>query len=346
MRSFTSFNRNKNMTDKLPLVSIVVPSFNNETHTASTLASIINQDYENLEIIFVNDASTDNTLSIAEKVLNDSGRIYKIINHEKNSGVSTARNTGFDASNGEYICFCDGDDLLSEGYVSLLLSKILENDCDISFCGLIDRFTDGKDDKLLPVELPNKYFFSGEEILNMRLKFPVISHLCCMMFKKIFLLKNFIRFHDGCSAFEDIEFQLKTLCHAKKVSFVSDCLYIYNHDSEMGSIRDNNTDEKKLRRYIHSSQAHERVAEYLSLHAPSERVKLLADNFLMPEAVIRKFTIEARKNDREAYRNLCQDKKLREILKRSRKVLLKKPEIFLKSFAILLMPDLYFRLRK
>ncbi len=77
-----------------PLVSAVVPAFNNGTHIAATLKSIIAQDYENLEIICVNDASTDETLKNAEEVLKNSGRKFKIINHEKNSGVSASRNTG------------------------------------------------------------------------------------------------------------------------------------------------------------------------------------------------------------------------------------------------------------
>ncbi len=145
---------------------------------------------------------------------------------------------------------------------------------------------------------------------------------------------------------DKINYKLKTFCHAKKVSFVDECLYIYIHGEKMGSIRDNDTDEKKLRRYIHSSEAHERAAEYMILHAPSERVKFFAENLLMPEAVIRKFTIAARMNDIEKYKSLCHDKNLRKILRRSYKIFFRKPEIFLKAFTILFLPDFYFYLRK
>ena len=328
------------------LVSVIVPAYNGEKHLAATLESIINQDYKNLEIIFVNDASTDNTLNIAEKILKNSKRDFKIINHKKNSGVSTARNAGLDASGGEYICFCDGDDLLKKNFISALMNEILKDESDISFCGSLDRFEDGRADELHCVDIKESSPLGGEQALYMRIFKPIAPVLCSIIFRKSMIIKNQIRFHDGCTAFEDIEFELKAFCHAQKVSFINDCLYIYNLGSNMGSIRYNDTEGKKLRRYIHSSQAHERAAEYLSLHAPSERVKFWADNMLMPEAIIRKFTIEARKNDKTAYKNLCNDKKIREVLRRSWKILFRKPELFFKSLMLLYVPKLYYFLRK
>ena len=330
------------------LVSVIVPTYNGEKFIAQTLNSIINQDYENLEIIFVNDASTDNTLNIAEKILKNSTRRFKIINHEKNLGVSTARNAGLDASCGEYVCFCDGDDLLKKNFVSALMNEILKDKSDISFCGSLDRF-EGRADELHCVNIKESSPLEGEQALYMRIFKPIAPVLCSIIFRKSLILNNQIRFHDGCTAFEDIEFELKAFCHAEKVSFIRDCLYIYNlynHGPEIGSVRENDTDEKKLRRYIHSSQAHERLAEYLSLHAPSKRVKFMADNLLMPEAVIRKFTIEARRNDSAAYEKLCGDEKIREVLRRSKKILFKKPELFFKSLMLLYVPKLYYFLRK
>ncbi|MBQ7196642.1 MAG: glycosyltransferase family 2 protein [Synergistaceae bacterium] len=328
------------------LVSVIVPSFNNETHTAATLGSIIAQDYENLEIIFVNDASTDNTLAIAENTLKNSGRVFKIINHEKNRGESAARNSGLDASNGNYICFCDGDDLLKENYISLLASKIKENDCEISFCGMIDRFEDGRSDVYWPVKIKGTKIINGDEALRLSPRQTIAPSVCCMMFKKNFIIEKRLRFSEGCTACEDKEFQLEAFCRAKKISFTTECLYIYVHSQEMGSVRDANTAEKKLRRYVHATEALERAAEYLSHHAPSERVKLWAENYLMPEVIIRRFTIAARMSDYEKYKSLCRDKNLRAVLKRSRKIIFSYPEIFFKAFAILYMPKLYYLIRR
>ena len=333
--------------NNFPLASVIIPSFNNENHINATLNSILEQDYENLEIIFVNDASTDNTLNIAEKILRNSKRNFKIINHEKNSGVSTARNTGIKKSSGEYICFCDGDDLLKGNYISSLMKKILEDDCDISFCGMIDKFEDGKPDKLWPIEIKNSKILNGDEALKLSLKkYPVAPSVCCMMFKKSFLIENELNFYDGCSAFEDIEFQLKAFCRAKKISFISEYLYVYVHSSEMGSVKNSDTKEKKLKRYIDSTGAHYRAAEYIEKFSASKEIKSVVANILMPEAAIRKFTILARMNDKDAYKSLHKDKEIRKILLRGLKNFFKKPEIFLKAFIILFIPDLYFMLRK
>ncbi|MDY6400437.1 MAG: glycosyltransferase family 2 protein [Synergistales bacterium] len=329
-----------------PLVSAVVPAFNNGTHIAATLKSIIAQDYENLEIICVNDASTDETLKNAEEVLKNSGRKFKIINHEKNSGVSASRNTGIKNASGEYIFFCDGDDLINKNFVTALLELIKKYDCDISFGGMVDYFEDGRPEKFWPVNINSKNPMTGSEVLELRINSTVVPTVCAMMFRKKFLDEFNLYFSVGCTASEDIEFQMKTLCRAKKISFTSECLYIYVHGPEMGSVRDNDTAEKKLRRYIDSTDAHYRTAEYLSVHAPSEKIKFLAENMIMPEAVIRRFTIAAMKNDKGAYKSLCRDKILRGILFRTRKIFFKKPEVFFKALMILFAPGLYFLMRR
>ena len=330
----------------LSLISAVVPAFNNGTHIAATLRSIIAQDYENLEIICVNDASTDDTLKNAEEVLKNSGRKFKIITHEKNSGEGASRNTGIKNAIGEYICFCDGDDMMKKNYVSLLVELIKKYDCDISFGGMLDYFEDGKPEKFWPVNINSENPIGGGTALELRINNLIAPHVCSMLFKKKFLDEINLRFSENCVAFADIEFQWKALCRAEKVSFTPECLYIYVHSPEMGSIRDNNTAEKKLRRYIDSTKAHYRTAEYLSVHAPSEKIKFLAENMLVPEAVIRSFTIAAIKNDESEYKSLCRDKNLRKILWRARKIFFKKPEIFLKALLILFVPSLYYSARK
>ena len=251
------------------LVSVIIPAHNNEYSIKNTLESIISQDYENLEIILVNDASTDDTQNIAETFLNENTRNFKIITLEKNLGVSSARNQGLENSNGDYIYFCDADDLAEKNLISTLSDLITKYECEISFCGFKDRFQDVKNDVNFPLELSEPYIRTGEEFLYLRLFKKIVPHLCSMMFKRDFLFENELCFYDGCTAFEDIEFQLKTLCRAEKAAFDSRCLYIYMHNSEMGSVSNANTREKKLRRYQDSTEAHLRVAEYLIKYAKS-----------------------------------------------------------------------------
>ena len=328
------------------LVSVVIPLYNKEVHIAAALESVINQDYENLEIILVNDASTDSSLKISENILAKSKRSFTIINHEINRGKSAARNTGLDASNGKYIWFCDADDIAEKNLVSRLIGLAEEYNCDISFGGYKKHFEDGRPDEYELINLNDPQPLDGEKVMCLRMLSKISPVLCTTLFMKDLLTKYNIRYYEGCTAYQDIEFQLKAFCHATKFSYAPESLYIYIHSAEMGAIRENNTPEKDLKKYIDSTDAHFRAAEYISQHTKFDKVKFLADNMLIPEAIVRKFTFYARADDREKFASLLNDEKVRNSLRNSRKVLLKKPEIYLKAFMILHMPNLYFKLRK
>ena len=114
----------------------------------------------------------------------------------------------------------------------------------------------------------------------------------------------------------------------------------------MGSVRDNDSKEKKIRRYRDNTGAQLRTAQYLSEHAPSERIKKLADSFLMPEALIRRFTLCAKINDRAGFDSLLSDSATRKALSTSKNYFFQKPEVYLKAFALLYFPDIYYRLRR
>ena len=109
-----------------PLVSIIIPTYNGENRIAKTLESIIAQDYGNLEIIVVDDVSTDDTVSTAKNILEKSGRKFMIIQRTVNGRQSASRNTGLDAANGKYIIFFDHDDLADKNFVSLLCADAEE----------------------------------------------------------------------------------------------------------------------------------------------------------------------------------------------------------------------------
>lgn len=112
-----------------PLVSVIVPVYNVEQYLDECLNSIRQQTYENLEIIIVEDCSTDNSLNTLIKYLEDSR--VKLIQHEKNSGLSAARNTGIDAAKGDYIMFVDSDDLVHLSLIELCVKYVIVNDADL-----------------------------------------------------------------------------------------------------------------------------------------------------------------------------------------------------------------------
>lgn len=109
----------------MPLVSVVIPAFNAENTIIETLESVLNQTYKNVEIIIVDDGSTDNTLSVIESYSIDkkSIRFFSV----ENQGPSAARNYGFGYVQGEFLLFLDADDLLKEDYLEACLAKIEED---------------------------------------------------------------------------------------------------------------------------------------------------------------------------------------------------------------------------
>lgn len=136
----------------LPLVTVIVPIYNLEKYLDICLESIVRQSYPNLEIILVNDGSTDGSLTLCEMYAKLDTRIHVI--SQKNSGVSVARNTGLKHAKGEYICFIDGDDYIISNYIQLLVDAILEHKADMSVCHITklkhSRFHTVPDSPLLP----------------------------------------------------------------------------------------------------------------------------------------------------------------------------------------------------
>ena len=115
-----------------PLVSVIVPVYNLEEYIEGTINSILNQDYSNIEVIIVNDGSTDATGALCEslKAKDDRVRVF----HQDNRGVSCARNTGLEICRGEFVAFVDGDDAIKRNYVSELIHVQHESDADVVSC--------------------------------------------------------------------------------------------------------------------------------------------------------------------------------------------------------------------
>ncbi|WP_049945249.1 glycosyltransferase family 2 protein [Butyrivibrio sp. AC2005] len=114
------------------LVSIVIPIFNVEKYVSECLDSVLAQTYKKLEIIAIDDGSTDDSGKICDKYASMDNRIRVI--HNTNGGVAAARNCGLDESHGEYIAFVDSDDIVAENYIEELLGACLLYDCKISQC--------------------------------------------------------------------------------------------------------------------------------------------------------------------------------------------------------------------
>ena len=123
------------------LVSIIVPAYNVEKYIKSCLISLKNQSYRNIQIIVVNDGSTDNTECIIDEVINDDLRFQKI--NQKNQGLVSAISTGVNAAKGQYVAFVDGDDYVGKDFILNFLKNINASN-DILSCGFFYNYSSKK----------------------------------------------------------------------------------------------------------------------------------------------------------------------------------------------------------
>ena len=125
-----------------PLISVIVPIYKVENYLEKCVQSIIEQTYQNLEIILVDDGSPDNCPKLCDDLAKKDDRI-KVI-HKQNGGLSSARNAGIDVAQGEYIGFVDSDDYIEPQMYELLYNAIEKNNCKLSVCNINYVFENGK----------------------------------------------------------------------------------------------------------------------------------------------------------------------------------------------------------
>jgi len=134
-----------------PLISVIIPLYNAERYIAACIASVLNQTWPNIEIIIVDDGSTDNSLAIAKEFESDKVQVFS----QKNKGASAARNKGLSVAQGDYIQFLDADDLLKNDKLSVAFESISSHTNAISVCPVI-HFNDENESQLQQLK-PSEY---------------------------------------------------------------------------------------------------------------------------------------------------------------------------------------------
>ena len=211
------------------LISVIIPVYNVEKYLEKCIKSVINQTYKNLEIILVNDGSTDSSGEICNKFLKLDSRI--ILLNKVNEGLSAARNFGIQNSNGEYISFIDSDDFISDRMFEVLLNNINKWDCDISIVEKCDVFED-KEFDLKPLNEKQCYIYTKQEAMEKYFEGNFIPAWGKLYRRELF--KN-IKFPVGVLN-EDEAIMIKLLDRCKKnIVYQNRQLYFYLKRKE-GSI--------------------------------------------------------------------------------------------------------------
>lgn len=223
------------------LISVIVPVYNVENYLNKCIDSIINQTYSNLEIILIDDGSTDNSGIICDNYKKIDKRI--IVVHKNNGGLSSARNIGLDISRGELISFVDSDDYLEQNMLESLKNNMDKYNSNISIC---DFYYIKNDIKRKSDVVFNKTEFvsSGKDkYKNIQNEYgSIASYAWNKLFKKEIF--DDIRYPDG-KIYEDSYILCETLDKAKIISYISKPLYnyVYRENSIVNSFGINQFDK-------------------------------------------------------------------------------------------------------
>ncbi|MCF0042003.1 glycosyltransferase [Dyadobacter fanqingshengii] len=202
----------------MTLLSIIVPVFNKVNYIDGTIQSILSQSFTNYELILVNDGSTDGSDAKCEEYKNLDKRITVI--HQLNGGVSSARNAGIAAANGDYIGFIDADDTIEPDMYELLIQNALRFDADISVCRMKVIF----DDKLVTTsEQEEVHTYDNNQALSMCLK----GELDRSANNKIYKSSIIKSIHFQGRIYEDILFTCKAFIVSQNTVFQNSVKYNY-----------------------------------------------------------------------------------------------------------------------
>lgn len=203
-----------------PLISVIIPVYNVEKYLRQCLESVIGQTYINLEIILIDDGSTDGSSKICDDFAAIDDRIVVI--HQHNMGLSSARNVGLDIMKGDYVSFVDSDDWIERDMFAILLSSLEEEEADIAICS----YYWVREDCCLPVDdSGNKVVYTREGALKELFRDKIIRNYVCDKFYKREIFES-VRFPVG-RFYEDIAITYKLFDKINKIVSIGVPKYYY-----------------------------------------------------------------------------------------------------------------------
>ena len=244
-----------------PKVSLIVPIYNVESYLTDCLDSLIRQDYENLEIILVDDGSTDSSLDIANRYGQNHPNIHVLT--KPNGGLSDARNYGIDHSSGEYCCFVDSDDWVADQYVSAMV-QALDDGCEMVVCDMEYVYDDGQTTFSSGGTFISSSVTSDPELIN-------INNSACNKLVKTTIVKSFL-FPKGKN-YEDLATIPVWIALSHHINKVDQPLYFYRQRS--GSIA-HSTNMKIFDIY----DAIDRCMDYFKTHGLTTLIPIMQTNYI------------------------------------------------------------------
>lgn len=267
------------MENMIDLVSIIVPVYNVEEWLDRCVQSLVTQTYQNLEIILVDDGSTDACPVICNEWMKKDNRI--VVLHQVNSGPSAARNTGIDFAHGKYVSFVDSDDWVDSRFVEILHQIVIDSQCDLAECGVFETFGESWE---------NSYEFTAE--INSKSE-AMQAHLedtryTCVVWNKMYRheIIDFIRFPDG-KLHEDLFWTYQVINECETLAHTRAPLYYHFHRKD--SITGNQYSPVRIADMSEGGfQRLQFLIKYYPELADIARIKYCSQNFWFIQLIMRK----------------------------------------------------------
>ena len=222
-------------------VSVIIPIYNVEKYLRECLDSVVNQTLKDIEIILIDDGSTDSSLSICKEYANNDNRI-KILT-QKNQGAAIARNKGIELAKGDYLSIIDSDDYFDLKMLEKLYNKAINNNLDITICH--SKEINDSDKKISNIDYSiKKEYIPSKEIFNYKDFTKFIFNFCIgwswdKLYKREFVVENNLKFQNLKST-NDLFFVFLSLVLADRISILDDILitHRYNRKNQLSETRE------------------------------------------------------------------------------------------------------------
>lgn len=207
------------------MVSVIIPAYNAEKYIKRAIQSIIDQTYKNIEIVVIDDGSTDSTGKIAEGFSQYDTRVHVI--HVNNGGEAKSRNIGLNNTNGDYIAFCDADDYMHPTFIEKMMSCIINNDADMAVCAWRNVDESGHELMWKKSELKTKVLSKDRAQVEFLTTGNIEGFCWNKVISKKLYVSTSINYDVRRLSFCDVLANFKLLCASDKVACLGERLYDY-----------------------------------------------------------------------------------------------------------------------
>lgn len=212
-------------------ISVIIPIYNTSLYLEKCIESIINQSLKEIEILCVNDGSTDNSLDILKKYQKKDSRV-KIID-KKNEGASKARNVALEIVKGEYCLNIDSDDFINQDYLKNMYNKAKQEDLDILVSDIIYFFPNKKYVEK-DLRINDNKIINGKEYIKLFFQENFLGYTCNKLIKSKIYKENNLKYNENIFLFDDVELILRLSYFCKRIGKLNEAFYNYRQGENNG----------------------------------------------------------------------------------------------------------------